>query len=460
MLEILLIDDEPLIRLTVGDALKEGGYSVTLAADGAEGAELLDRQVFDVVITDIRLPKMDGLSLFRLIKERSPATDVILITAYGAVNDAVSALKEGARDYLTKPFDTEEILFRVGRLAKERSLRSELDEARAALAEATGREREIVGRSPSMLRLFHRIEAFADSDASVLIVGESGTGKELVARALHDRSTRAKKPFVAVNCAAFPETLLDAELFGHERGAFTGATRKREGRFQAADGGTLFLDEVAEIPLPAQAKLLRVLQEKAVEPLGSNRSIKVDVRILAATHRNLRERIAQALFREDLFYRLNVLEIVVPPLRERHGDLPLLVQHFLERFSRDGKRPSISPRALRALSAYEFPGNVRELEHALHQALVLARGGPIGVEHLPEAVAQCAGPEVAGEEPSGDSEVLPLSVALKAYERDYLVRALRRVEGRRTQAADLLGISRKTLWEKVRAHGIADDEFG
>jgi len=296
MLDILLVDDEPDFRMLVGDALRDVGHRVTLAGNGAEGLTLISSNVFDVMICDIRLPKVDGLTLFRRVRQESPSTDVILITAHAAVSDAVSALKEGAADYITKPFDIDEIVVQMERIGAQRALKRELEQARAELSQrkATGTglgAGAIIGRSPSMLRLLDRIETIAQSDAPVLITGESGTGKELVARTLHDRSSRHGKPFIAVNCAAFPETLLEAELFGHERGAFTGAVKRRDGRFKAADGGTLLLDEIAEVPLPAQAKLLRVLQEGTVEPLGTNEVTRVDVRIISATHRNLRERI-------------------------------------------------------------------------------------------------------------------------------------------------------------------------
>ncbi|MCK6544521.1 sigma-54 dependent transcriptional regulator [Myxococcota bacterium] len=457
MLDILLIDDEPSIRLSVGDALREAGHSVTIASDGAEGFSFVTSKVFDVVITDIRLPKVDGLSIFRRVRAESPDTDVILITAYGAVADAVSALKEGAYDYLTKPFDTEEIIIRVARSAEKRALRHELSSARNEL-EAKKSTESIVGRSPPMVRLLDRIETIAQSDSPVLITGESGTGKELVARSLHNLGPRKNKNFVAVNCAAFPETLLEAELFGHERGAFTGAIKRREGRFKAADGGTLFLDEIAEIPPTAQAKLLRVLQEGVIEPLGTNTAIRVDVRVISATHQNLKERISVKLFREDLYYRLNVLDLAIPPLRERRGDLPLLVEYFLKKRAPNASEfPSISPRAWGALSEYPFPGNVRELEHAIERATVLARGKEIDLEHLPEDIAGRRRIEAAPE--IQRDSVRPLSVAMKEFEREYLLRTLSLVEGKKARAADLLGISRKNLWEKLRAHGILDSEI-
>ncbi len=451
-LTVLLVDDEPTIRLSVGDALTAAGHAVTLASDGAQALALLGSRVFDLVITDIRLPKTGGLEIFGHIREHSPSTRVILITAFGSVSDAVGALKDGADDYLTKPFDIDELLVRVERIASRQRLEQELLAARRALDKGDDTE-DIIGNSPAMARLKDRIRAIADSDANVLVLGESGTGKELVARCLHRLSTRRERPFVAVNCAAFPEQLLEAELFGHERGAFTGAIRRREGRFKTAHTGTVLLDEVGEIPLPAQAKLLRVLEAGSIEPLGSDRPVTVDVRILAATHRDLRERVARGTFREDLFYRLRVLDITLPPLRERHGDLPLLVEHFVRRHAGDTQR--IAPGTWAALSAHPFPGNVRELEHAVHHAIVLARGGVIQVDHLPA--------EILGDSPGSAAPnrgQTSLSTALKEFEREYILRALASTNGKRGAAAERLGISRKTLWEKMRSHDITDDHEG
>ncbi len=461
MLDILLVDDEPGIRLSVGDALRDAGHKVTIASDGAEAMAHVVSRVFDVVITDIRLPRTDGVTLFRKVRSESPTTDVILITAWGAVADAVAALKEGAHDYLTKPFDVDEIAIRLQRIAERRALQNELATARARGANGKGPIGSIIGRSPPMVRLLERIETIAESDAPVLITGESGTGKELVARSLHEAGQRNSGPFVAVNCAAFPESLLEAELFGHERGAFTGAVRKREGRFKAADKGTLFLDEIAEIPLPAQAKLLRVLQEGTFEPLGTNEPVRVDVRIISATHRNLKRYIAEGRFREDLYYRLNVLDIPIPPLRERRGDLPILVQHFLERFTAPGKQPpDIGPRAWAALSEYPFPGNVRELQHAVEHAVVLARGNEVGLEQLPADIRGMANsaPSSPGAAAATES-IRPLNIAAKEFEREYLLRALGAASGKKARAADLLGISRKNLWEKLRAHNISDSDL-
>jgi DNA-binding NtrC family response regulator len=450
-LDVLLVDDEPDIELLAGEALRDAGHRVTAVKDGAEALELVRVRAFDLMICDIRLPKIDGLTLFRQTRQQSPDTTVILMTAFAAVQDAVAAVKEGAHDYLTKPFEIDEITLRVKRIAEHRTLLRELDLARAELAK-DGIGEVIVGRSVQMLRLLDRVNTIAPSHAPVLLQGESGTGKELVARALHERGARRGKPFVAVNCAAFPETLLEAELFGHERGAFTGAVKKRDGRFRAAHGGTLLLDEVAEMSMPAQAKLLRVLQEGVIEPLGTNESVRVDVRVISATNRNLKDRVAEGLFREDLYYRLNVLNIDIPPLRERKGDLPLLVQYFLKKLGRPGAAsPRLSQAAWTALSQFAFPGNVRQLEHAIQHAVVLAGTTNIDIQHLPRDIAHAGDVALAGS-----PLPRPLGAALKEFEREYLLRALAEAEGKRTLAAEILGISRKNLWEKLRMHGFTD----
>jgi DNA-binding NtrC family response regulator len=458
MLDVLVVDDEPTILMSVSDALRADGHRVSLAHDGAVAQAMLNNQVFDLLICDIRLPRIDGMTIFRQVRARAPSTDVVFITAFGAVPDAVAALKDGATDYLTKPFRLEELRARVAQIAAGRALRDELSEARATLAGAPShggsKAAPIVGRSPALKRALDRTETFAQSEYPVLIYGESGTGKELVAKMLHDHSARGSAALVAVNCAAFPETLIEAELFGYKRGAFTGAFQDREGRFKAAHHGTLFLDEVAEIPLPAQAKLLRVLQEGCFEPLGTNQSIRVDVRIISATHRDLRARVRQGLFREDLYYRLKVLGIEVPPLRDRRGDISLLVEYFLQNFRRyEGGTPAVSARAMAALTAYGYPGNVRELEHAIQHAGVLAQGADIDVGHLPQEIAG----DAAVLTPADDSVGLqPLPEAMHLFEREYLLRGLALAGGKRTQAAALLGISRKNLWQKLRRHGLLD----
>ncbi len=446
-LTILLADDEPSIRLSVSDALAAAGHRVIVVEDGALALEQLARSEIELVITDIRMPRASGLEVFHAVLEHYPTVEVILMTAYGKIPDAVAALKAGASDYLTKPFDMDELMVRVGRIAARRAVEAELRAARQEGANS----RLIVGQSLGMRRLRERVTTLADSNANVLILGESGTGKELVARSLHEQSPRRDRPLVVVNCGAFPDALLEAELFGHERGAFTGASRQRGGRFKLADGGTLFLDEIAEMSPPAQAKLLRVLQDGSFEPLGSSATVHVDVRVISATHRDLKRRIATGEFREDLYYRLRVLDVAIPPLRERPGDLPLLIEHFLGRHGQPGG--TFSARAWAAIMAYPFPGNVRELEHLVEHGVVLARGAEIQLSHLPQDVQAVFGDDEGGE------PVRVLAQALREFERQYLLRALAVTSGRRARAAELLGISRKNLWEKLRAHGISDSEL-
>ncbi len=449
MLSVLVVEDEQDLCALVAETLTDEGYAVACAKDGAEGLAAATTAPFDVVLADMRLPKMDGLTLFRRLRVESPDTDVIVMTGDAAVRDAVALLKEGAFDYLTKPINFEELKVQLQRLTAFRSLRRDVAAVRTELREPPSSRDRLVGHSAGMLKLIKRIETMAQSDAAVLITGESGTGKELVARALHESSGRKPRQFVAVNCAAFPDTLIEAELFGYEAGAFTGAFARRAGRFKAADGGTLFLDEVAELSPPAQAKLLRVLQEGIIEPLGSNDSVKVDVRIISATHRDLRARVAAGLFREDLYYRINTLDIEIPPLRSRGGDLAILVQHFIRRYANAAHATDgITWGAWNALSAYSFPGNVRELMHTIERAVLLAAGGKIGIEHLPNVIRGEAGA------PAPAPAMAPLRSALKEFERAYLIRTLAVFDERKSKAADSLGISRKNLWEKLKLHGI------
>jgi DNA-binding NtrC family response regulator len=452
-LGVLIAEDDSLVRCTIREALEAAGHTVDAVADGQEALVRTSSNSFDVVISDVWMPRVDGLALFQHLRARSPRTGVILVTAHGNVNHAVDSLKAGVDDYMLKPFDIDELVVRVERLGERLRLKQELQEARASLSGA-GPGAKLIGRSQVMLSLIERIKTVAPTDASVVILGESGTGKELVARAVHEASARAGGPFVAVNCTSFPDTLIEAELFGHERGAFTGAVQRREGRFKAADGGTLLLDEVGEIPLSVQAKLLRVLQEGTIEPLGSHRPIKTDVRVTCATHRNLKQMIAAGTFREDLYYRLNVLEIHVPPLRNRRSDLPLLAAHFYRKFAGEGSELKLQPRAWAALMHHSFPGNVRELEHAIHHAVILSRGQEIDLSHLPS--------DIRGREEPGDedgSKLRPLAESMKDFERQCLILALNQTKGVKFKAAQLLGISRKTLWEKLKAHQITDSNL-
>lgn len=457
-LDILLVEDEPDLRVCLEEALRNGDHRVTMALDGEDALAHAQSTTFDVVLCDVRLPRLDGLTLFRRIREKTPSTEVILMTAFAEVADAVAALKEGAYEYLTKPFEIDELMLQIQRIADQRALRRELEQARVQLSERMP-DTAIVGQSQGMQRVMMLIDRVAQSSAPVLVTGESGTGKEMVARLLHQRSPRCHRPFIVVNCGALTETLMEAELFGHERGAFTGAIRKRDGRFKAADGGTIFLDEIAELPLSAQAKLLRVLQEGTFEPLGTNITHKVDVRVISATHRNLRERATEGTFREDLFFRVNVIELPLPPLRERAGDLPLLVQHFLRRFTpRDRPVPSIARGAWTLLARHAYPGNVRELSHAIEHAAVLSAGRTIVTAHLPASLVAAASPQSGPKSvtmPRVES-LRPLQVALREFEREYLAWVMAQVGGKRVRAAERLGISRKSLWEKLRLYGLSD----
>jgi len=466
IMKVLVIDDEASLRSAIAEVVRDAGHEVVEAGDeGGVAQELVDRGDFDLVISDVRMPGLDGMALFRRARTVAPFMDFILMTAFGDVAQAVAALKEGAADYLTKPFDVDELLHQISRIESARLMRAELTQARQALAQRPPRNR-LVGESPQMLKLQSRIEMVAQSEAAALVHGESGTGKELVARLLHDRGPRAAGPFIAVNCGAFPETLIEAELFGFERGAFTGAVKRRDGRFKAADRGTLFLDEVAELPLSAQAKLLRVLEEGTFEPIGTNTTVKVDVRLISATHRDLRQRTAAGLFREDLFYRINVLDLSLPPLREREGDLPLLIQFFLDGFANgngSGRRraPKLSPDAFTALTAYSYPGNVRELAHAIEHAVVLAGGGTITLDHLPGPIAEAANlnPRVEPQAPASNVPAATptrLADAVREFEKAHLRRVLAAAGGKRVRAAEMLGISRKTLWERLRDYEVEE----
>jgi two-component system response regulator HydG len=447
MLDILLIDDEADIRIPLGDALRELGHRVALAADGGEAMQYLDRQTFNLVMSDVRLPKVDGFTILRRLREERPDTHVVLMTAYGSIAEAVAAVKEAAADYVTKPFELPEILSIVHRIDERWQLLRELAAARAELA-ARHADQIIEGRAPATVHLREHIAAVAASSAAVLLLGESGSGKELAARMIHSLSDRREAPFVAVNCAAVPATLIEAELFGHERGAFTGAIRRREGRFKAAHGGTLFLDEIGEIPLEVQPKLLRVLQDGAFEPIGTNAPVKVDIRLLSASNRDLKAMAAEGRFRQDLYYRIKVFELRLPPLRERLGDLPILVERFLREFTPNGQAsPELAPAAWAALQTHTYPGNVRELKHAIQHAVILAHGQAIQPHHLP--------PEFRGQvEPPRASTIEPLALVMAQYEKQYIEGVLHGTAGERGRAAELLGISRKNLWEKMVKYGL------
>jgi DNA-binding NtrC family response regulator len=452
---ILVVDDEPAQRELLGGFLAKRGWSVELAAGGMEALALLRRTPVDLVLADYRMPDLSGLELLKASQRLNPEVPVVLITAYGSIASAVEAMKAGAYDYLTKPIELDELAHLVHRIAERRQLLAEVQELRTQLRERF-RVEGIVGDSSQMQEVLSLVARVAPTPSTVLIRGESGTGKELIAKAIHYNSPRHDRPFVKVNVSALPETLLESELFGHEKGAFTGATERRIGRFEAADGGTLFLDEIGDLPAALQVKLLRVLQEREIERLGSQRPIAVDIRILAATNQDLERAMRERRFREDLYYRLNVFPIVLPPLRERREDLPLLIEFLLQKFAVRLGKPvmALSHQAMDVLMRYDYPGNVRELENILERAIILARHEAIYVEDLPLHLHESP-PEDARETPTGQAS---LPEVLHAIEQQMLRRALERHGGVQTRAAAELGISERVLRYKLRKHQIYAEE--
>jgi DNA-binding NtrC family response regulator len=440
---LLIVDDEANARTALAELLRDEGYSVETAADGFKALPKLDDFGPDILITDLKMPGLDGLELMQKGKERDPSLCVIMMTAFGAVDTAVAAMRAGAADYLTKPLNIEQLVLVVGRELERRRLRAETGELRRRLAErhSVG---SLVGSSPAMQRVCETILQIAPSRATVLITGESGTGKELVAAAIHQHSPRAGRPFVKLHCAALAESLLESELFGHERGAFTGAVARREGRFQQADGGTLFLDEIGEISPAIQIKLLRFLQEHTFERVGGNQTIKVDVRVVAATNRDLLKLAKEGRFREDLYYRLNVVAIETPTLRSRPTDIPLVAHHFLRRFATENGKEihGFTDDALTRLSAHPWPGNVRELENAIERAVVVCRGDLIRAEDLalPGTTASSEGPVVPG-------------ATLADLERYAILRTLEHTGGSTSRAAEILGISPRKIQYKLHEYG-------
>jgi len=445
---IVVIDDEVNAATALGTLLKEDGYEVACAHDAASGLALIEQIDADVVLTDLRMPGMDGLQLLNQLKQIRPQTMVILMTAYGTVKNAVRAMKSGAEDYLAKPIDLEELEVVVERAIEKKRLIEETRQLRERVADKY-RFENMLGESPAMLQAFKAIRQVAPSSASVLVRGESGTGKELFAQALHQASPRHKRPFVKVACAALPETLLESELFGHEKGSFTGAISSRAGRFEAADGGTLFLDEIGDISPTVQVKLLRFLEEREFERVGGNRTFRVDVRIVCATHQDLPRMIADGSFREDLYYRLNVIEIHIPALRERLSDVPLLAQHFLQEFAtRNNKEVrEFSEEAMTLLLTQTWPGNVRQLENVVERAVVLADGPRVTPAHLPNL---SRGPEVQ-ETRTASAALIPGS-RLDAIEREAILRTLESVGGSAARAAKILGISPRKVQYRMKEY--------
>ena len=454
---LLVVDDEEPQRVMLANILGRAGFQVVTAADGGEALARLKDAPFDLMLTDQRMPSMDGLELLERVRRTRQELPIILMTAYGTVSTAVEAMKRGASDYLTKPFERDELLVVVEKAIRHRRLEDEVVSLRGALRERY-RLHNLVGGAPSMQAVFALIERVSVTDVPVLITGGSGTGKELVARAVHQNSGRANGPFVALNCAAVPEALLESEFFGHERGAFTGATRAHEGRFEQASGGTLFLDEIGAMRVDLQAKLLRAIQEGEVQRLGSTVTRKVDVRILAASCEDLEQAIRNRTFREDLYYRLNVVPVVLPPLRDRLEDLPMLVDLFVSRaakkFGREGI--SVAPGVMDRLQQHTWPGNVRELKNCIERMVVLARDDRLTADDLPSGVGIPV--EVSFENLDG-FELPPGGIRLPELEKHLIQQALRRTRGHLRPAARLLGISYKTLQYRLRKHDLDREEF-
>jgi DNA-binding NtrC family response regulator len=463
---ILVVEDDREMRGFLHEELREAGYDVVGAASGDEALDHLGHAAVDVVVTDLVMPGMKGSDLLAHVRAREPEVPVVIITAFGSIDSAVESLKAGAYHYVAKPFRMEQLLATVESALRERALLRQVVTLRERLG--GGRSR-IVAESPAMRRPIDVLMRAAAADAPTLLLGESGTGKELLARALHEESPRRDRPFLAINCSAIPETLLESQLFGHRRGSFTDAREDRRGLFQEAEGGSVFLDEIGDLPLALQGKILRVLQEREVHPLGAPAPLPVDVRTIAATHRDLETLAAQGRFRQDLYYRLNVIAVRIPPLRERPEDLLPLVAHFLEKHGRRLGRAgcTLSAEALTALQRHAWPGNVRELENAIERALVLGRDAVLGIADLPEALrprprsgaggasgAMGGASSAAGGANGPDGGAASLSLA--EVEREHILRILRTARGNKAAAARILGLDRKTLYRKLRAYGISE----
>ncbi|MFQ5537318.1 MAG: sigma-54-dependent transcriptional regulator [Gemmatimonadota bacterium] len=472
MADILIIDDHDSMREGLELLLRRRGHRTRSAASGKQGLALLEEAAAELVITDLKMARMDGIEVLRRVKESAPATEVMVITAHGTIEKVVEAMKLGAADFITKPFSSEEFGVKVDRLLADHAERARLRRENVALRvenislkeEGLARYGEIVGESPPMQEVFRWIDRVARSDSTVMIYGESGTGKELVARAIHAGSPRRDGPFIRVNCGALNESLLDSELFGHEKGAFTGAEKQRRGRFELADGGTLFLDEIATVPHSTQVRLLRVLQERELERVGGEETIPVDVRIIAATNTTPEELQSGGAFREDLFYRLHVVPLTLPPLRERCEDIPLLVRHFIEKL-RDRTASSVraaTPEALKALAAHDWPGNVRELENVIERALVMAEGEELNASDIPPlgtTLAPPVAPRRSGDAAAPRAVTLPesgvdLNQVVEGMEESLLRQALEQAEGVKAEAARLLGLKPSALYYKLEKYGI------
>jgi two-component system response regulator PilR (NtrC family) len=456
-IRLLVVDDEPALRQMLQILLRREGYDVVVAPGHTAAVQAIADvpQPFPLILTDLAMPDGSGLDVLAAAKRRSAATEVILMTAHSTVDNAIAAMRAGAYNFVTKPFDPAQLTAVIIKALERHALVTENTRLRAQI-DVGGRS--IVGKSPAMRKVLELVGRIADAKTTVLITGESGTGKERIARAIHDRSHRRQAPFLVVNCGALPENLMESELFGHEKGAFTGATGKHLGLFREADGGTMMLDEVGELPLALQVKLLRVLQERTVRPVGSAQEVAVDVRLLAATNRDVEDDVSEGRFRQDLYYRLNVIRVELPPLRDRKDDIPALAEEFLKRFSREMAKDvhSLTPDAVRALERYPFPGNVRELENMLERAVALAGAWSIGLGDLPPEVSGAAGSQGPNLVALPD-EGCNLDEVLSEIERRLIVQALDKTGGVRTTAAELLGVSFRSLRYRLAKHAMGDE---
>lgn len=470
---ILIIEDEPIMRNILKNSLKKAGFETTIVEDGMKGISAINEGEFDIIVTDIILPRGDGFKVLKWAKEKRPEASVILITGHGKVRDAVEAMKLGASDYLTKPFSMDDLLLRINKIIEFQELKRDYTRLQQECESIFGVER-ILGVSPQIAGVRDLTKTVASVDSTVLIEGESGTGKEVVANAIHYSSPRRDKPFIKISCAAIPETLLESELFGYEKGAFTGAFKRKPGKFEMANHGTLFLDEIGDLPHSVQVKLLRVLQEREFERIGGTETIKVDVRIICATNKDLEKEAKEGKFREDLFYRLKVIPIHLPPLRERKEDTPILINYFIKRYSKkmNKKISAFSDEAMGYLLDYDFPGNVRELENIVERSIALSPNQIISKEYLPLLKDRRQKPEERGHWEAADIEprrqaskdlqkkepdkLIPLQDKMTDVERNYIIDVLKKAKGNKTKAAEILNISRKNLWEKMKKYNMLD----
>lgn len=456
MARVLIVDDDPVILEVIGDILKKNGYEVVAAPNGAAGIRELERKYFDLVLTDLVMPDVDGMEVLNHVVSTSPKAMCVILTGHGTIKSSVEAIKKGAFDYITKPITADELLVVIEKALKFRNLEEENIRLKKELQQTYGYD-NLVGTSNAIKNIYDLIEKVADTDGTVLISGASGTGKELIARAIHYNSSRCDRPLVVINCGAIPEELLESELFGHEKGAFTGAYKSRIGRFEMANGGTIFLDEIGEMSPSLQVKLLRVLQEKKFERVGGTKTIHVDVRIIAATNKNLTTAINKGKFREDLYYRLNVIPMKVPPLKQRKSDIPLLIDHFLKKFQKGAEKKitAFSPEAMDAMLKYDWPGNVREVENVIKRLTILCDDEVVTVDDLPEHIPH-KGRAVRVVEEDFLEKGVTLHDAVEDYEKRLILGALERSDWVKTKAAKLLNINRTTLVEKIKKQNLTE----